>query len=129
MKNLNKSRPVGITVITILIFLCSAIIIIAGLYFLITAQDLSNKDSNSPFSNMLLNFIIWNSTLSIIGGLVLCLVGVFLFQGRRWAKIVLGVIIWINILGGTSIPILVISLGIFIYVFFFRVSKEFFKSA
>ena len=67
----------------------------------------------------------------ILGIFIICLVvfgiiGIFLWKGKRWAKIVLGVFIWANILGGTSIPILIISLGIFIYLFFFKSAKEFF---
>ena len=117
MDSLTKSRPIGITIIAILVWLYALIMIILGVYVIMAVPS---DVTNNPLINQLRSMVLLvNGYGSIIGGVVLGIIGIFLWKGKRWAKIVLGVFIWANILGGTSIPILIISLGIFIYLFFF----------
>jgi len=124
MDSLTKSRPIGITIIAILVWLYALIMIILGVYVIMAVPS---DVTNNPLINQLRSMVLLvNGYGSIIGGVVLGIIGIFLWKGKRWAKIVLGVFIWANILGGTSIPILIISLGIFIYLFFFKSAKEFF---
>lgn len=139
MDNLVKERPTGITIISILVWLYALAYLIMGLYIITAApKDLTN---NLFLQLLNLNLIILNGhgtigAYIIVAGMIMGIIGLFLFQGKRWAKIILGVILGIGILRGTraiisqdiiSIITFIIFLGIFIYLFFFKSAKEFFS--
>jgi len=141
MDNHVKERPTGITIISILVWLYALAYLIMGLYIITAApKDLTN---NLFLQLLNLNLIILNGhgtigAYIIVAGMILGIIGLFLFQGKRWAKIILGVILGFSILRSTKgiispnagdIISFIIFLGIFIYLFFFKSAKEFFQTA
>lgn len=140
MNNLVRERPTGITIISILVWLYALAYLIIGLYIITAApKDLTN---NLLLQLLNLNFIILNGhgtigAYIIITGIVLGIIGIFLWKGKRWAKIIVGVIVGISILRSTrgivypnvgDIISFIIYLLIFIYLFFFKSAKEFFSN-
>lgn len=120
--NLTKSRPIGITIIAIFVWLYALVTIIMGIYLVMVPL--------SDVGNIQISLILQIAYVVVLG-----IIGIFLWKGKHWAKIVLGVMAGFGILGNisglaslkiASIISLIVYFCIFIYLVFFKSAEEFF---
>lgn len=125
-------RPIGVIVVSILLFIYALYYFGAGLYFLLLWPFVSDDAGLKPF----LNFAIIFSVLCTIFAILLGVSGVFIWKGKRWARVIIGILTGFTILGSVkgaitldiaSIFMLAVSLWIFIYLFFFKSANKFFS--
>jgi hypothetical protein len=96
-----ERRPVGVTVIAVILFIQAIAGIVGGIAFIIERNNASLLDHVDAKSNEVTAY----ATVAIVWGVIALLVGMGLWRGGNWARVLVAIVEVLSVAGGVYLLI------------------------